>query len=300
MKINSMFAAASLAIAAAALYSCSGSKNSGGYRIAENGAEYVIYQDAEGPTAQVGDLLVMHMILRNSTDSILRNTYTEGQAFQYLVAESPFKGSADAALTLFSKGDSGTFLVLADSMFLKYGQPLPPEILPGSKLSFQVKIEDIKSAEQMKKEQEEMMKNQNQAAAAQIQTDEEIISKYLTENNIKAERYESGLYYQKTKDGKGESPKQGNMLSVHYTGMLMNGTKFDSSVDRGQPFSFQVGVGQVIRGWDEGLMKMKVGEKGTLFIPSGMAYGPQGSGQLIPPNSVLKFEVELLGISEQP
>jgi peptidylprolyl isomerase len=106
----------------------------------------------------------------------------------------------------------------------------------------------------------------------------------------------SGLKYIDEVVGTGESPKPGQMVTVHYTGTLENGTKFDSSVDRGQPFVFQIGVGRVIRGWDEGVMTMKVGGKRRLIIPSELGYGARGAGGVIPPNATLIFEVELLGV----
>jgi FKBP-type peptidyl-prolyl cis-trans isomerase len=90
----------------------------------------------------------------------------------------------------------------------------------------------------------------------------------------------------------------GDTITVHYTGTLINGTKFDSSVDRGQPFQLVIGVGQVIPGWDQGIIGMQVGEKRKLFIPANLAYGEQGAGTAIPPNSPLIFEVELLSIDK--
>jgi FKBP-type peptidyl-prolyl cis-trans isomerase len=98
------------------------------------------------------------------------------------------------------------------------------------------------------------------------------------------------------KEGTGAEAKNGDTVSVHYTGTLVDGTKFDSSVDRGQPFEFTLGIGQVIQGWDKGVLGMKIGEKRKLSIPSSMGYGTSGAGGLIPPNAGLIFEVELLGI----
>lgn len=104
----------------------------------------------------------------------------------------------------------------------------------------------------------------------------------------------SGLKYVDQVIGKGTSPAKGKQVTVHYTGTLENGKKFDSSVDRKEPFKFIIGVGQVIRGWDEGVMSMKVGGKRKLIIPAKLGYGSAGAGGVIPPNATLLFDVELL------
>jgi peptidylprolyl isomerase len=110
----------------------------------------------------------------------------------------------------------------------------------------------------------------------------------------------SGLQIIDTKPGTGPSPKTGQTCVMHYTGWLYEkgakGKKFDSSVDRGQPFEFKIGTRQVIPGWDEGVATMKVGGKRTLIIPPALGYGAQGAGNLIPPNATLMFDVELLAI----
>ena len=106
----------------------------------------------------------------------------------------------------------------------------------------------------------------------------------------------SGLKYIDAKTGTGAEAKAGQTVSVHYTGWLVNGTKFDSSVDRGQPFQFPLGGGRVIKGWDEGVAGMKVGGVRKLIIPSELGYGSRGAGGVIPPNATLIFEVQLLGV----
>jgi peptidylprolyl isomerase len=110
----------------------------------------------------------------------------------------------------------------------------------------------------------------------------------------------SGLEYEDTVVGTGASPKTGQTCVMHYTGWLFEnkakGKKFDSSLDRGQPFEFPIGQGRVIQGWDEGVATMKVGGKRTLVIPPSIGYGTRGAGGVIPPNATLLFEVELLGV----
>ena len=110
----------------------------------------------------------------------------------------------------------------------------------------------------------------------------------------------SGLQYEDTIHGEGEVATSGQHVTVHYTGWLYQdgeqGAKFDSSKDRGDPFGFRLGAGQVIQGWDEGVAGMKVGGARTLIIPAGLGYGARGAGGVIPPNATLKFDVELLGV----
>lgn len=98
------------------------------------------------------------------------------------------------------------------------------------------------------------------------------------------------------KEGEGKRANKGNSVTVHYTGKLLDGTKFDSSIDRGQPFSFILGQNRVIKGWEQGVLGMKIGEKRELTISPNLGYGQSGAGNLIPPNATLIFEVELLGI----
>jgi len=119
----------------------------------------------------------------------------------------------------------------------------------------------------------------------------------LTENKVHSTG--SGLKYIDIDEGQGESPHPGDQVKVHYTGYLKDSTKFDSSVDRKEPFVFAIGVGRVIVGWDEGVMTMRVGGKRKLIIPSHLAYKEQGAGSIIPPNADLIFDVELLDIIKQ-
>lgn len=118
---------------------------------------------------------------------------------------------------------------------------------------------------------------------------------YLQENNITVAPTSTGLYYVETEEGTGMSPTEGNTVTVHYTGRFLNGEIFDSSVQRNQPFEFELGAGLVIKGWDEGIAYMKKGGKATLIIPSDLAYGPNGY-RSIPGYSTLVFDIELIDV----
>jgi peptidylprolyl isomerase len=132
-----------------------------------------------------------------------------------------------------------------------------------------------------------------QAAADLVPADEDASTMMPEETLVTTD---SGLQYVDVVEGTGAMPQPGQRVTVHYTGTLENGTKFDSSRDRGRPFTFQIGVGQVIKGWDEGVGTMRVGGQRKLIIPSELGYGSRGAGGVIPPNATLLFDVELLRI----
>jgi peptidylprolyl isomerase len=137
------------------------------------------------------------------------------------------------------------------------------------------------------------------AIAACTQNDPKPAADVKQSDGAKPVTTSSGLSYVDLKTGNGASPVPGKPVKVHYTGWLENGTKFDSSLDRGEPFTFTIGAGQVIPGWDEGVMSMKEGGKRKLLIPSHLGYGSSGAGGVIPPNANLVFEVELLQVAGQ-
>lgn len=261
-----------------------------GFKVSPTGLQYKFLKDKEGPNLKEGDIVKLNFMMKTEKDSLLRSTFGDANPVEMPLQKGAFKGSLEEGLLMMSAGDSAIFLVNADSLFSKmFNAQLPPFIRKGSNISFLIKVISKMNAEEKKVED---TKN----AAEGVGKEDKLIVDYMAKNNLKGVKTSSGMYYVQTKAGNGVKAEKGKTVSVHYTGTLLNGTKFDSSVDRGQPFEFGLGAGQVIAGWDEGLALMSIGEKGILLIPSRLGYGPRGAGGSIPPNATLVFDVELLGV----
>lgn len=263
--------------------------------VSDTGLKYQIHEENDGRKPKVGDILTFHLVLKNNRDSVLRNTYKEGQPMQMMLQVPPFKGSFEEGLAMLSKKDSASFFISADSLFTKMMQPLPSGISKGSDIQFIVKVVEVQN-------EQEFQKAQAAARAGQTQKDAKIIDEYIAKNSLKTVETPTGLNYVVVKEGTGEKPAAGSMVSVHYVGKLLSGKEFDSSYKNpqsgGKPVDFPIGQGMVIPGWEEGIMAMKKGGKCTFIIPSSLAYGEAGSPGVIPPNSVLLFDVELVDIKK--
>lgn len=268
----------------------------------ESGIEITYFTKAEGQPFNDGDVLFYHMRYTDENGNELFNTASRNAAvpIQYNAEQWKISGLLYEALMECTVGDSATFSIPAQNLFGQtFKGRVPDSIRTESKITFIVGVEKVKTTEELEAErmvqQEEMQAMLEQKLSEDINT----IDNHLVANNIKAQTTNSGLRYVVTQKGKGDTPVAGQTVVVHYNGTLLDGTKFDSSFDRGQPFSFPIGYGQVIKGWDEGLALLNAGSKATLYIPSPLAYGAQQKGQIIKPFSILKFDVELLEIKNQ-
>ena len=294
MKNNLILWLAALMMSATLLTSCG--NTTGKRQTTKDGLKYKFYvQNKEGSTPVEGDYVTVEMIYR-TPDSTLFNSNKLPQAMELPMVKSVHQADIYEGLSLMHVGDSATFECNADSVFQKLFRfkTVPPTLKDVKTIFFDVKLVKLTSKEDKMKEtqeaqkiqQEEMMKNKAEEAGK--------LQKYLTDNNITVAPTADSLFIVVTKKGNGPKPQKGDKVTVHYTGYLLDGTKFDSSVDRGKPFEFELGVGRVIKGWDEGIAALNKGSKAKLVIPSKLAYGERGAGGVIAPYSPLVFDVELI------
>ncbi len=266
------------------------------FKTSETGLEYRFVKDVPGTqTPKLGDHVEMH-IRTYVGDSVLFESrkLNNDQPVPFQIMAPSFKGDLVEGFMMMTPGDSAIFRVSIDSL-KNAGAQLLPWMSSGDKLVYEVNLVSVKSEAELKQEQEQHADNQKAA-------DDKILQDYFKKNNLKPLKTASGLYYLISKQGTGALPKPGQYVTVNYTGKTIDGKVFDSNVDpqfnHVQPFSFQLGQGQVIRGWDEGVALLKKGSKATLFIPSGLAYGSRGAGGAIPADAVLIFDVEVTDISD--
>ena len=287
------------------------------YRKAENGVLYKFFeQDKSLSKPKVGDKLRVSLNYLNNKDSVLFDSsdpkINQGKKYiEFELGPSSFKGSFEEALMMMSIGDSASFQLSADSVFIKtfFMKEIPRYIEKGSLLTFNVKLYEILSSDNFS-----MMRNLNDeinkltAELAQLK-EQMAINDYIKTNNIKQKPTATGLYYIPVVKGNTTKVQKGDTIKVNYIGRLLDGKVFDTNIEavakkdsiyseKGQykPFDLPFGTGNVIPGWDQGIELMTVGSKSKFIIPSNLAYGEKGLGKAIPPFAPLLFEVELISI----
>lgn len=267
-----------------------GSGNGGGFKKLPSGLEYKIVINNSKEKAQQGQLMVAFITYKTEKDSVVFSTYsTEKKSTIFPVGKPENVGDMNEAFLLLGSKDSAVFNLPADSIF-KDGAKRPAFAGKGSYIHVGIRVDTIMSKEDYSKLAEKK-------AEAQKQIDDELIKKYLADNNLKAERTDDGLYYIIEKKGTGANAKSGDNVSVLYAGMLLDGTVFDSSeMGGGKPFNVKLGGHSVIAGWEEGLTLFNNGAKGKLIIPSYLAYADHEYPGRIPANSVLIFQIEVNSI----
>lgn len=259
-----------------------------GYQATDNGLYYRLFTNNGGENPQIGDLLELTMSCSvNDTVVILPLTKNI-----IPMAEPSFWSDFVEGFSMMHKGDSASFIVDIDSSFVNlFGyNTLPPQFSSTDIMRFEVRLDDFYPESEFRFRMIENIKKNYPAETEKAASE---LNAYLEKNGVVAQPTSTGLYYVKTQDGTGEKPSKGSTVKAHYTGYLLDGTVFDTSIERGEPIEFVLGVGQVIPGWDEGIALMSKGEKAVLYIPYYLAYGDRDLG-VIPPFSNLVFEVELI------
>ncbi len=276
----------------------------GGMQTSPSGYKYIKHTNATGKAATVGSYAEVNISVYQD-DSLVNSTYQMGRTVPIMVPDlsklpEDQKGVGKAnpvadVLAMMKVGDSITVEVPLDSLMRQN-----PNLAKAKSLKYAITLANVQSKEEYDaakiKEQQE-----KQAAAAVYQEQEKAVADKLAgilkdyksgANKANIKTTDSGLKYLVLEEGKGAQAAAGKGVDVMYYGMLTNGQEFDNSFKRGQPFSFPLGQGQVIRGWDEGIALLKEGSKAVLFIPSELGYGAEGNAA-IPANSELVFYVEL-------
>lgn len=260
--------------------------NDNGIKRTSDGLMYRIVKDEPGELhPQIKDNVKMHVNIRIGDSVMLNSRKMNGNnPFEFPLMEGTFKSDWVNGVSLLTAGDSAIFYVPVDTA-KKYAQGQFPAFAKSEDtVTYEVFLVSFESAN------------------AQLEKDDEQLQTYFQENNLNPQKTESGLYYIIEKEGNGANIERGQKVTVNYTGQTLAGEKFDSNVDPDfrhvEPFIFAAGVGQVIHGWDEGILLLKKGSKARFFIPSPLAYGASGKGPKIGPNSILIFDVEITDVAE--
>lgn len=232
----------------------------------DSGLEYQIIMPGYGKQPKAGDLVTVHYIGTLQDGSIFDSSRKRGEPISFTLGKGQVIKGWDEGIALLREGTQARFII---PPALAYGDKQVANIPPNSWLVFDVELISVK---------------------------EKVNPVPFDVTGIEKQTTASGLSYYLIKNGTGPKAETGNNVSVHYSGYLEDGTMFDSSVERGQPFNFELGKGRVIKGWDEGIALLNVGSKARFIIPPGLAYGDGGFPPMIPANSTLIFDVELLEV----
>ncbi len=290
-----------IALLGATIFALNACKSGGDFKKTESGIEYkIVKDDTKGAKPAIGDVVEMHMVARykdDKLDTVLFDSrkMNNNQPMSFPMPAPSFKGDIVEAFMLLTPGDSAVIRMSVDSVKKQPGVQLPPFMKAGQKIEYNVVMLTVKSQQQMKQEQDVH-------ASQQKGVDDQKLQDYFKQNNIQPSKTASGLYYIIEQPGTGDNAKVGQAVTVNYTGRTLDGKVFDSNIDpamgHAEPFTFPLGQGQVIPGWDEGVALLKKGSKAKLFIPSGLAYGQNSPNpSAIPNDAILMFDIEVKDIA---
>lgn len=277
-----------------------------------NGMEYTVIKAGDGVLPKVGEIVVFHFTMKDSKDSVWQETYKGGFPTAVMIADTSQRKTENGMVQMFrelSKGDSLKVEMPVKKFFADIvGGPVPPTIDSTLKIAYYIAVTEITDREKYMAKQKEMMEKQQ---TVQFAKDTVAIDKFLAEKAITAQKTESGIRYVITQPGAGSNATTGQNAKVNYTGYLLDGKHFDTSVkaiaqEKGlydqrrepyTPFDVVVDRSNVIKGWHDALKVMNKGSKATFYIPSTLGYGPQRASEVIAENSILVFDIEMIDIT---
>ena len=262
------------------------------FEITDDGLEYYfVERNDTNQSVNIGDGLVVDMKFFWN-DSLLFNTREIAVDYRIELVAPNEKGSIYDGLAMMKLGDSAIFIVDAFNFYhLTASIPTPNCIRKGDKLRFQIRLIDIMTPKDLQLEYERIQR-------MKLKNEQDLLKDYLSLNEIDIKPEQNGLYYQEIKKGFGKKPEMGDSITVHYEATLINGEPFDSSLKNGRPFSFIYGDKLLIEGWNLGIGMMLEGGKALIIIPSNLAFGESGVGNIIPPYSTVIYELHLLKIKK--
>ena len=269
-----------------------------GFSKTDSGIYYNFHTENKDSLKAVdGNLMTLKIRWRikvNEKDSVLFDSKNNPEAFIVPLAKPSYKGDLYEALAMLHKGDSVSFILKADSFFLKTAHypELPKNIDSTTMLYFDIKVMNIQSTEQKEKERVA-------EAAKQKQAEPEKLNKYLATNNITTKPLASGLYFIESVAGSGNKPKTGDMVKINFAVSLIDGKELFSTVKNGGPMPVEIGKPFENKGFEEAVAMMKKGGKAKIIVPSSLAFGEQGRGQMVAPFTTLLYDVEIVDIKSK-
>jgi|GEM_PF-796496 len=280
---------------AAVFFSC----RQGTLKQTKSGMKYMVYRELNGKKPAAGDWVTVNMVYKEENDSVLFDSRQYGKPLRFALPKSKFAGSFEEGLMYLGEGDSATFFINADSMFEHVINKEAQGMLkhrpkPGSNLKFDVSLVRVQPYTEAEMEIAVEESRQEQA-------EHKTLDAYMKEKNIVAEKQPEGYYLLVQSRGNGKEIKEGDVVSINFSGHFLNGVDFDSNAKSGKPYSWTVGKEGVIKALDLAVLKLREGDKALLIVPSSLAYGSEGLKKpnsltyIIPPFSTLIFEVEVVG-----
>ena len=302
-----------MALLAMLFYACSNE-----VRETPSGLKFTMLKKGDGVVANPGEYLRVGLRYSDKNDSVWRDNSTDDFPTIIPIPDTSMieaESDVEQLLRMLSTGDSVVFNVSAKSIFQDTWQrPLPPGVNEEDPFTFNISVYEIINQQQLMALQEELYQKQMESSLQkmneQLGIDTVIIDEYLKVNNIKTSKTASGIRYIINKPGSGEKAQSGQTVSVNYTGYVLNGAYFDSSIkevaeEKGvyspgrepyEPLTVIIDESNVIQGWHDALKEMNQGCKGTFYIPSSLGWGPQRASDVIVENAIVVFEIEMLDI----